>query len=191
MGVISPPPGSKKSKILKGNPSRPSHFPAPDAMLPLCRLLLPRAQVSPRTLRLFSDSPAPFRIKHLDHLVLTVRSIEQTVGFYTRVLGMGLVTFKGDRKALTFGIHKINLHEVGKEFEPKARHPKPGSADLCLITETPLRTVLQHLQACNVQVEEGPVPRTGAVGDIHSVYFRDPDHNLIEVSNYATDVERP
>ncbi|XP_040275334.1 glyoxalase domain-containing protein 5 [Bufo bufo] len=160
-------------------------------MLPLCRLLVPRAQVAPRTLRLFADSPAPFRIKHLDHLVLTVRSIERTVGFYTRVLGMELVTFKGDRKALTFGIHKINLHEAGKEFEPKARHPKPGSADLCLITETPLRTVLQHLQACNVQVEEGPVPRTGAVGDIHSVYFRDPDHNLIEVSNYATDVEQP
>lgn len=160
-------------------------------MLPLCRLLIPRAQVLPRTLRFLSDSQAPIRIKHLDHLVLTVQSIETTVGFYTRVLGMDVVTFKGDRKALTFGIQKINLHETGKEFEPKARHPKAGSADLCLITETPLSAVLQHLQVCGVPVEEGPVARTGAVGEIHSVYFRDPDHNLIEVSNYAADLKKP
>ncbi|XP_071988757.1 glyoxalase domain-containing protein 5 [Engystomops pustulosus] len=155
-------------------------------MLPLCRrLLLPRAQI----IRWSSDSV--FRIKRLDHLVLTVQSIEETVAFYTRVLGMDLVTFKGDRKALTFGAQKINLHESGKEFEPKAKHPKPGSADLCLITETPLRSVLQHLQVCGVPVEEGPVFRTGAVGEIHSVYFRDPDQNLIEVSNYPADVKKP
>ncbi|CAN2388323.1 Glyoxalase/Bleomycin resistance protein/Dioxygenase superfamily [Pristimantis euphronides] len=160
-------------------------------MLPLSRLFIPRAQVSPRMVRFVSDFQAPFRIKHLDHLVLTVQSVEKTVGFYTRVLGMGVVTFKGDRKALTFGIQKINLHEAGKEFEPKARHPKPGSADLCLITETPLSTVLQHLQICGVPVEEGPVSRTGAVGEIQSLYFRDPDHNLIEVSNYATDIKKP
>ncbi|XP_077136103.1 glyoxalase domain-containing protein 5 [Ranitomeya variabilis] len=160
-------------------------------MLPRCRLLLPRAQLCPRPLRFLSDSPVPFRIKHLDHLVLTVRSLEDTVGFYTRVLGMDVVTFKGDRKALTFGIQKINLHEAGKEFEPKAKHPKPGSADLCLITDTPLTAVLQHLQICGVPLEEGPVSRTGAVGEIQSVYFRDPDHNLIEVSNYAADIKRP
>ncbi|XP_075704765.1 glyoxalase domain-containing protein 5 [Rhinoderma darwinii] len=153
-------------------------------MLHLCRLLIPRAQVGSQIFRHVSDSRAPFSIKHLDHLVLTVQSIEETVGFYTRVLGMNVVTFKGDRKALTFGVQKINLHEAGKEFEPKAKHPKPGSADLCLITETPLSAVLQHLQICGVSLEEGPVARTGAVGEIHSVYFRDPDHNLIEVSNY-------
>ncbi|XP_075040701.1 glyoxalase domain-containing protein 5 [Mixophyes fleayi] len=155
-------------------------------MLPLRQLLAHRAQVS-RFIRYVSDSQTPFRIKHLDHLVLTVHSIEKTVSFYTRVLGMEVITFKGDRKALSFGIQKINLHEVGKEFEPKARRPSPGSADLCLITETPLQTVLQHLQICGVPVEEGPVPRTGAVGEIHSVYFRDPDHNLIEISNYLAD----
>ncbi|KAM3940502.1 glyoxalase domain-containing protein 5 [Leptodactylus fuscus] len=160
-------------------------------MLPLCRLLVPRAQVFPRLLRFVSDSRAPFHIKHLDHLVLTVRSIPDTVGFYTRVLGMDVVTFKGDRKALTFGIQKINLHEAGKEFEPKAKHPKAGSADLCLITETPLSAVLQHLEICGVPVEEGPVPRTGAVGEILSVYFRDPDQNLIEVSNYPADLKKP
>ncbi|XP_066428977.1 glyoxalase domain-containing protein 5 isoform X2 [Eleutherodactylus coqui] len=160
-------------------------------MLPVCRLLVPRAQVGARIIRYISDGQAAFRIKHLDHLVLTVRSIEKTISFYTRVLGMDIVTFKGDRKALTFGIQKINLHEVGKEFEPKAKHPKPGSADLCLITETPLSTVLQHLQLCGVPVEEGPVSRTGAVGEIQSVYIRDPDHNLIEVSNYAADLKKP
>ncbi|XP_077334251.1 glyoxalase domain-containing protein 5 [Lithobates pipiens] len=153
-------------------------------MLSLCRLL--RTQVCPQLVRFASQ--APFCIHRLDHLVLTVHSIEKTVSFYTWVLGMELVTFKGDRKALSFGMQKINLHEVGKEFEPKARRPSPGSADLCLITQTPLTTVLQHLQVCGVPIEEGPVPRTGAMGEIQSVYFRDPDHNLIEVSNY---VEEP
>ncbi|XP_069832389.1 glyoxalase domain-containing protein 5 isoform X2 [Dendropsophus ebraccatus] len=160
-------------------------------MLPLCRLLRARAQLGSGIARLLSDSQAPFRIKHLDHLVLTVRSLEDTVGFYTRVLGMDVVTFKGGRKALAFGVQKINLHEAGKEFEPKAKHPKPGSADLCLITETPLSAVLQHLQICGIPIEEGPVSRTGAVGEIQSVYFRDPDHNLIEVSNYVSNLKKP
>ncbi|XP_049605857.1 glyoxalase domain-containing protein 5 [Syngnathus scovelli] len=97
---------------------------------------------------------------------------------------MDLVTFKGDRKALSFGKQKLNLHQLGKEFEPKAKHPTPGSADLCLITKTPLTTVAAHLKVCGVQIEEGPVDRTGAVGTITSLYFRDPDGNLIEVSNY-------
>ncbi|KAM4807602.1 glyoxalase domain-containing protein 5 [Rhinophrynus dorsalis] len=143
--------------------------------------------VSSRLVRYLSDSQPPFHIQRLDHLVLTVKSLEKTIGFYTRVLGMEVTTFKGNRKALSFGIQKINLHEAGKEFEPKAAVPTPGSADVCLITETPLSTVLQHLQTCGVKVEEGPVSRTGAVGEIKSVYFRDPDHNLIEVSNYETD----
>ncbi|XP_068122403.1 glyoxalase domain-containing protein 5 isoform X4 [Hyperolius riggenbachi] len=154
-------------------------------MLPLCRLLRTQFQASYQLVRAASQSP--FQIKRLDHLVLTVKSIENTVSFYTRVLGMEVVTFKGDRKALSFGVQKINLHQVGKEFEPKAQRPSPGSADLCLITETPLSTVLQHLQVCGVPIEEGPVSRTGAIGEIQSVYIRDPDQNLIEVSNYKAE----
>ncbi|XP_077466005.1 glyoxalase domain-containing protein 5 isoform X2 [Stigmatopora argus] len=97
---------------------------------------------------------------------------------------MEVVTFKGNRKALGFGNQKLNLHQLGMEFEPKAKHPTSGSADLCLITKTPLTTVAAHLKSCGVQIEEGPVERTGAVGAITSLYFRDPDENLIEVSNY-------
>ncbi|XP_063046361.1 glyoxalase domain-containing protein 5 [Engraulis encrasicolus] len=129
-------------------------------------------------------SSCPIKISHLDHLVLTVGSIPRTTEFYSSVLGMDVVTFKGNRKALGFGQQKINLHQSGKEFEPKAKSPTPGSADLCLVTKTPLTTVAAHLQACGVAIEEGPVERTGAVGPINSLYFRDPDHNLIEVSNY-------
>ncbi|KFV99323.1 Glyoxalase domain-containing protein 5, partial [Eurypyga helias] len=132
-------------------------------------------------------SPLPCFIQHLDHLVLTVKSIEDTVGFYSKVLGMEVVTFKGNRKALRFGNQKFNLHEAGKEFEPKARCPTPGSADICLITKVPLDQLLDHLKACGVIIEEGPVSRTGAVGPITSIYFRDPDENLIEVSRYCTD----
>jgi len=125
------------------------------------------------------------RIDRLDHLVLTVRDVDATCSFYVRVLGMQLVTFGGERKALAFGRQKINLHQAGREFEPKAALPTPGSADLCLITDVPLDEVIAHLTACDVAVVEGPVMRTGATGPIRSVYFRDPDGNLIEVSNYV------
>jgi catechol 2,3-dioxygenase-like lactoylglutathione lyase family enzyme len=123
------------------------------------------------------------KIDHLDHLVLTVKDIAATCEFYANVLGMEMVTFGEGRKALAFGTQKINLHESGKEFEPKAQHPTPGSADLCFITETPLKEVIEHLHLHHVEMIEGPVKRTGAVGQILSVYFRDPDMNLIEVSN--------
>jgi len=126
------------------------------------------------------------KIDRLDHLVLTVGNIEATCGFYKRVMGMEVVTFAGGRRALHFGAQKINLHEYRHEFEPKADHPTPGSADLCFITHTPLTEVVAHLNACGVAILEGPVPRTGATGPITSVYFRDPDQNLIEVSNYGT-----
>lgn len=122
-------------------------------------------------------------ISHLDHLVLTVADIEKTVGFYTRVLGMQLVTFGEGRKALAFGHQKINLHQAGREFEPNAERPTPGSADLCFIVATPLDRVIAHLEMQGVSIIEGPVQRTGATSPIRSVYVRDPDLNLIELSN--------
>ena len=124
------------------------------------------------------------RIDRLDHLVLTVASIEAAAEFYTRVLGMGVVTFGAGRTALTFGTSKINLHEAGKEFEPKARRPTPGSADICLIVEDGIAEVMAELAAAGVGTAERPVPRTGATGAITSCYLRDPDGNLIELSNY-------
>ena len=124
------------------------------------------------------------RIKTLDHLVLTVADVTSTCDFYHRVLGMEVVIFGPGRKALSFGRQKINLHQKGKEFEPKAATPMPGSADLCFISSTPIPEVVKHLRRCGIPVLEGPVPRTGAAGPIESVYFRDPDGNLIEVSNY-------
>ena len=124
------------------------------------------------------------QITRIDHFVLTVASIEATSEFYQRVLGMEVVTFRGGRKALKFGQQKINLHEVGKEFEPKAMRPTTGSGDFCLLVEGSLAVVSAHLEACGVPIEEGPDGRTGALGPITSVYFRDPDGNLLEVSSY-------
>lgn len=124
------------------------------------------------------------RIDRLDHLVLTVADIDATTDFYTRVLGMKAVTFGAGRTALAFGQSKINLHQAGHEFEPKAHRPTPGSADLCLITTDSLDRVVEELVRHDVPIEEGPVERTGATGPILSVYFRDPDRNLIEVSTY-------
>lgn len=128
-----------------------------------------------------------FSNSHIDHLVLTVTSIESTVKFYTRVLGMEETTFGQGRKALSFGNQKFNLHQKGHEFEPKAANPTPGSIDICLVTDTPISSVITHLKNLEVKIEEGPVERTGAQGPITSVYFRDPDRNLIEVSNYNID----
>ncbi|WP_415891371.1 VOC family protein [Neptuniibacter sp. SY11_33] len=125
------------------------------------------------------------KIERLDHLVLTVKDINRTIEFYTAVLGMEKVAFKGDRIALAFGSQKINLHELGNEFEPKADQVQSGSADLCFIVEQPIEEVIQHLLDHNVTLLEGPVNRTGAVGNIISVYVRDPDGNLIELSNYG------
>ena len=124
------------------------------------------------------------RIDRLDHLVLTVADIDATVEFYTRVLGMKAVTFGTGRTALAFGRSKVNVHKAGHEFEPKAHRPTPGSADLCLIAADPLEQVIEELTAHRVPIEEGPVERTGATGPLRSVYFRDPDQNLIEVSTY-------
>jgi catechol 2,3-dioxygenase-like lactoylglutathione lyase family enzyme len=126
-------------------------------------------------------------IVRIDHVVLTVRDIELTCDFYRRTLGMEVVTFAEGRKALMFGQQKFNLHQAGKEFEPKADKPTVGSADFCLITSVPIAQVIEHLLHCGVQILEGPVARTGATGAIVSVYFRDPDANLVELSNYPAD----
>ena len=124
------------------------------------------------------------QIKQLDHLVLTVKNIRETVNFYVSVLGMESEIFGEGRVALKFGRQKINLHEAGKEFEPKAHQPLPGSADLCLVTDTELRVAMAHVQSRGVDIIEGPVRRTGANGPMLSFYFRDPDLNLIEISSY-------
>jgi len=123
-------------------------------------------------------------ISHLDHLVLTVENIEATLRFYSEILGMTVIEFGQGRKALKFGRQKINLHEKGKEMEPKAMVPTVGSADLCFITKTPLNEVVKFLERHHIQVEEGPVQRTGALGQMNSIYLRDPSGNLIELSNY-------
>ena len=123
-------------------------------------------------------------IQRIDHFVMTVRDIDATCDFYAKVLGMDVATFGAGRKALVFGTQKINLHAVGKEFDPKALRPTPGAVDVCFITENPLEGVIKELHSLGVAIEEGPVKRTGATGDILSVYLRDPDGNLVEISNY-------
>lgn len=122
-------------------------------------------------------------ISKLDHLVLTVKDIEKSVSFYETALGMKKEEFGNRRIALKFADQKINLHEFGKELEPKAHMPIPGSADLCFITATPLNEAMAHVKSCGIEVIKGPVDRTGATGPIRSFYFRDPDQNLIEVAN--------
>ena len=126
------------------------------------------------------------RLSRLDHLVLTVRDIDATCEFYTRGLGMRVVTFEAGRKALAFGRQKINLHRAGSEFEPKAAHPTPGSGDLCFITDVPLERVQQHLAECGIVIVEGPVRKSGAESPLNSVYIRDPDGNLVEISNVTS-----
>ncbi|MCY6412915.1 VOC family protein [Acinetobacter sp. VNH17] len=124
------------------------------------------------------------KISHLDHLVLTVADIKTTCQFYQSALNFEVISFGENRKALQFASQKINLHQVGKEFEPKAFYPTAGSADLCFIAETPLNEVISHLQNLNIEIIEGPIERTGAMGKILSIYLHDPDQNLIEISNY-------
>lgn len=123
-------------------------------------------------------------ISSIDHLVLTVRDIEATCNFYHQVLGMEIITFGKNRKALKFGEQKINLHELGKEFEPKALYPTVGSVDICFISNKPLTEIKNHIFACGVDIVAGPIIKTGARGAIESIYLRDIDGNLIEIANY-------
>ena len=124
-------------------------------------------------------------IDHLDHIVLTTARTGECIDFYTRVLGMKLERFGEGRMALKFGKQKINLHEKGKEFEPKATLAAPGTLDICFIAAVPLKDAIARLAACNVPIIEGPVMKTGALGPIRSVYVRDPDGNLVEISEQA------
>ncbi len=126
------------------------------------------------------------KVEGIDHFVLTVRDVEATCDFYSRVLGMEVEEFEGGRRALKFGRQKINLHQTGAEFEPKAGKPTPGSGDFCLITGVPLESVVQHVRSCGVELVEGPVSRTGAIGRLESIYFYDPDGNLVEVSEHVS-----
>ncbi|HZD47462.1 MAG TPA: VOC family protein [Silvibacterium sp.] len=124
-----------------------------------------------------------FALDQLDHLVLTVANIDAAIDFYTEVLGMDPITLDG-RKSLTFGTQTIKLHLRGHEPTPHAAHPMPGSADLCFITSTPLDEVIRYVTELRVHIETGPIERNGSMGKIRSVYFRDPDRNLIEIANY-------
>jgi catechol 2,3-dioxygenase-like lactoylglutathione lyase family enzyme len=124
-------------------------------------------------------------IDHLDHIVLTTARTEQCIDFYTRVLGMKFERFGEGRMALKFGGQKINLHEKGREFEPRATLAAPGTLDVCFIAALPLKEVIARLVAGGVPVIEGPVTKTGARGPIRSVYVRDPDGNLVEISEQA------
>lgn len=180
--------------IIRHNPATAAHYGA------ALRQLFARARtrLTDAAWQAWSQSPGaepsrppeqgrqmpPVSIDGLDHLVLTVTDLDQAVGFYQQVLGMRSVTFGAGRRALEFGTSKINLHLAGHEITPHAAHPVPGSADLCLITTTPPGQVLTHLGVQHVQVEDGPVPRTGARGPITSIYIRDPDGNLIEIASY-------
>lgn len=123
-------------------------------------------------------------ISRIDHFVLTVRSLEATCRFYERVLGLTRVEATGRPTALTFGCQKINIHEDEQMFGPKAANPTPGAGDFCLITDRALAELRCHIEACGVVIEVGPVKRTGAQGPMTSLYFRDPDGNLVEVSEY-------
>ena len=126
------------------------------------------------------------KIDSIDHVVFTVKDIDATCEFYAKVLGMEIVTFSEGRKALSFGTQKINLQQVGRESTLRAEKPTSGSADLCFITSAPLSDVIAHLKSCGVKLIGGPVERNGARGMMTAVYFRDPDLNLIEVSNYPS-----
>jgi catechol 2,3-dioxygenase-like lactoylglutathione lyase family enzyme len=128
-------------------------------------------------------------IDHIDHIVLTTRDKPACIRFYTEVLGMKLVTFKTpseERLAFTFGAQKINLHEWGREFSPRAHVAVPGSLDLCFIAAVSLDEVMARLRAARIPIVEGPVKKTGATGPIRSVYVRDPDLNLVEISVYES-----
>ncbi|MDT8447483.1 MAG: VOC family protein [bacterium] len=124
------------------------------------------------------------RIERLDHLVLTVRDLEASVAFYRDLLGMEEIEFGDGRRALGFGPHKINLHPIVSDINPRAAQPVAGSGDLCLVIQGSIKALISELDAQGVRIELGPVRRTGALGPLVSLYLRDPDENLVELSSY-------
>ncbi len=177
--VAAAPLGHRDRAIVVGRNGGPDMLASEVARLGHLAILAVSVQTSAE------PSEGTELVEHLDHLVLTVRDIERTVAFYRDVLGMRAVTYGSDRRSLLFGRQKFNLHEAGSEIEPHAQAAMPGSADICLIASVPIDAVVERLAARDVPVVEGPVPRTGTLGPITSVYFRDPDGNLIEVSSYG------
>ncbi|WP_042159214.1 VOC family protein [Paenibacillus gorillae] len=127
-------------------------------------------------------------ILRLDHLVLTVNDVEASCLFYGDILGMEIITFGQGRKAAKFGQQKINFQQLGEEIDPKAKMPTPGSGDFCIITSDSIRSILEQLKRHDIKVELGPVERSGALGPMQSVYIRDPDENLVEISSYGPSV---
>ena len=125
-------------------------------------------------------------IERIDHVVITTTQPNACIAFYTGVMGMKLEHFGEGRRAFSFGRQKINLHVKGSEYEPKAHLPVSGSVDICFIADRPLNQVIERLAAANVKIIQGPVPKTGAIGNLRSVYVRDPDLNLIEISEYVS-----
>ena len=126
------------------------------------------------------------QVNSIDHIVLTVKDIETSVTFYTSVLGMKMKMFGQERVALFFGNQKINLHKTGEEVSPHAQQPVSGSADICLLTNTPLEIAMKEVESHHVKILKGPVKRSGARGEMYSFYIRDPDGNLIEIANSLT-----
>jgi len=127
------------------------------------------------------------QLKRIDHLVITAKDVEATIEFYTKVLNMQEITVKSkniELKAVRFGDQRFHIHQVGKEHEPKALKATPGSADICLVTDTPIPDVLNHLKKYHIKIEKEPMVITGTLGEMESVWFRDPDGNLIEISKY-------
>ena len=124
------------------------------------------------------------KIDRIDHIVLTVESVDVTIEFYSRVLGMEPISFADGRRGLAFGVQKINLHSAANPYPEKAQKPTPGLGDFCMITKSPMADVIDHFKAENVEIEVGPIPKPGAIGSLISIYFRDPDGNLLKLSNY-------
>ena len=127
------------------------------------------------------------KINSFDHIVITVRNLDETIAFYTKVLGMKEITFSAGRKALAFGAQKINLHKTVDDISPRAQNPLPGSADLCFVTDTPMEQVMAHFLSCGVTPVKGPTTKTGAISSLLSAYIYDPDGNLIEIANRIED----
>ncbi len=123
------------------------------------------------------------KVHSIDHIVMTVKSIEKSCKFYQECLGLEIITFQNDRKALKCGNQKINLHEIGHEFDPKAKNASKGTVDICLIVENPIAEIVKDFEKKGVEIIEGPIKRTGATHKLLSIYVFDPDGNLIELSN--------